>query len=107
MRARVRRPSKVKRDIAEVAARIAEDSESAAWRFVEATERVFDFLSRNPDAGAPRPELSGGRLSDLRMWPVGGFEKYLVFYRHVGGEVQILRVLHGARDLAALLEDDG
>lgn len=35
---------------------------------------------------------------------VPGFENYIVFYLPTMAEVQILAVLHGARDLPRLLE---
>jgi len=41
----------------------------------------------------------------LRRRPVRGFENFLIFYRESGGRVEIIRVLHGARDIESLLED--
>jgi len=35
---------------------------------------------------------------------VPGFKKYLIFYLPTKPEVQILAVLHGARDLSSVLE---
>ena len=48
---------------------------------------------------SPPPALSG-----LRLWPVPGFERWLVFYIPAETTVQIVRVLHGARDLPTLLD---
>ena len=39
----------------------------------------------------------------LRKRTIKGFEKYLVFYFIEGDQVQILRVLHGARDVSSIL----
>lgn len=36
----------------------------------------------------------------LRSFPVG---KYLIFYRLIDGGLEIVRVLHGARDIENLL----
>ena len=44
-------------------------------------------------------------LADIRSWPVGGFEDYLIFYRPVPTGIDVLRVVHGARDIAALFGD--
>jgi toxin ParE1/3/4 len=44
------------------------------------------------------PELAG-----LRVLPIRGFENYLVFYRSMADRIEIVRVLHGARDLDSLL----
>jgi len=40
------------------------------------------------------------------MWPVPGFRNYLIFYRIAADDIQILRVLHAARDLESTLEDE-
>jgi hypothetical protein len=43
-------------------------------------------------------------FQDVRFWPIGGFRKYLIFYRSVGDEgIEIIRVLHGARDVANVI----
>jgi len=38
---------------------------------------------------------------ELRAWPVGN---YLIFYRVQNNTVDIVRVIHGARDLGKLFE---
>jgi plasmid stabilization system protein ParE len=40
----------------------------------------------------------------VRTWAVPGFENYLIFYLPTTTEVQILALLHGARDLPSALE---
>jgi len=40
------------------------------------------------------------------MWPIGGYEKHLIFYRPVEGGIEIIRVLHGVRDVKGLLEEE-
>ena len=47
----------------------------------------------------------GPKRPDMRKLAVAGFHKYLVFYRIVGGVVRILRVIHGSRNLSAILKD--
>jgi toxin ParE1/3/4 len=42
-------------------------------------------------------------LAGLRVFPISRFKKYLVFYRPVADGIEILRVLHGARDFHGLL----
>jgi plasmid stabilization system protein ParE len=32
------------------------------------------------------------------MWRIREFEKYLIFYEPIGGDVEIMRVIHAARD---------
>ncbi len=41
-------------------------------------------------------------LADVRLWPIQGFEKHLLFYRLIGDTRGIMRVLHGARLAGAL-----
>ncbi|MEK7074381.1 MAG: type II toxin-antitoxin system RelE/ParE family toxin [Patescibacteria group bacterium] len=41
-------------------------------------------------------------LKDIRVVPVKDFERYFIFYRSVTEGIEIVRVLHGARDYASL-----
>jgi toxin ParE1/3/4 len=45
------------------------------------------------------------RYADLRYFPVSRFRMYLVFYRPVDGGIEVLRVLHGARDIHGILAE--
>lgn len=92
-----------KRDLIDMADVIAQDNLDAAERFLDAAQAAFRFLARTPGAGATR-EYSDPTLKDLRMWPIKGFEKYLVFYRTVPGGLDIIRVLHTARDIEAIFD---
>ena len=47
------------------------------------------------------------RLTGLRVFPVRGFPKHLIFYRPVADGIELVRVLHGARDVAAILAEEG
>ncbi len=94
-------------DLDELATYIQKDSPQAAIRFLEAAQETFGVLARTPELGGVfecrKPDFSG-----MRIWQVKGFRKILVFYRPLVGTVEIVRVLHGARDLASLFgeEDD-
>jgi toxin ParE1/3/4 len=44
--------------------------------------------------------------SDLRYFPVSRFRMYLVFYREIPGGIEVLRVLHGARDIQRILAEE-
>ena len=70
---------------------------------MEATVR---FLLENPDAGRPRGFRSP-RARDVRSWAVKDFRAYLIFYRAAGGRLEVVRFVHGARDIPQLLEDGG
>ena len=89
------------RDIWEI---IACDDVDAADRVRTAAFRAFEQLASMPELG-PRRKLANPHLKRVRMWPVPGFHQYLIFYRPLDPEgVEIVRVLHGARDIAALLD---
>jgi toxin ParE1/3/4 len=46
------------------------------------------------------------RLADLRFFPVTRFPNHLVFYRPLEDGLELVRVLHGAREIARLLESE-
>lgn len=45
-------------------------------------------------------------LAGLRMWPIRRFERYLIFYRQIPEGIEIVRLLHAARDLEILFEKE-
>lgn len=59
---------------------------------------------RNAAAGR-QSDFVLGRLTGIRSLPVPGFRNYLIFYRIQGDQLEIIRVLHGARDLELALEE--
>lgn len=89
-------------EIDELADYIASDSLEAAMRFLDAVQQAFARIGEQPGIGSKRyahlPLLEG-----LQVWPVPGFEKHLVFYVERGQYIDVLRVLHGARDIPATL----
>lgn len=100
--ARIVRPPQFQRDIVNIATYIGQDSPAAAGRFVAAVERTLRRLSDHPLAGSPYP-LTHPELESVRKLSVSRFRHYLIFYRILGGEVQLLRLVHGARDIPTLL----
>jgi toxin ParE1/3/4 len=95
---------KAKEDVREVALYIADDNLRAAEAFRLTLERVRLTLADLPEIGRVY-DFGNHELKGLRMLPVPNFTKYLVFYvyREPEEEVEIIRVLHGARDIPALL----
>lgn len=49
---------------------------------------------------------SGPTLFGLRRWPIQGFEKHLIFYLVFENTIDIVRVLHSARDIEGILEEE-
>lgn len=42
-------------------------------------------------------------LREVRVWPVPGFPRFLIFYRVTAKTVEVIRVLHSARDVRRVL----
>jgi toxin ParE1/3/4 len=80
------------RDIHEIWDYIAEESPTAADRVMRRIEKTFDAMAAYPEIGRARPELGDG----LRGLIVGS---HIIFYRSKDADVEIVRVLHSARDI--------
>ena len=102
MRARFTVAPEAKEDLDAIHAYISGDDPDAADRVLEATLATFEELARMPGMGRPRTFTQSG-LRGLRSFRVEGYRNYLIFYRPVTNGVEVVRVLHGARDLDALL----
>ena len=92
---RVIRTPAAEADLWEIVVYIARDNEEAAFHIADRINEKFELLSQFPHAGPARPEL----LPDLRSFPVGN---YLILYRPIEDGVEIMRVVHGARNLRRL-----
>jgi plasmid stabilization system protein ParE len=77
-------------------------SAALGLRFLKSVEHTCAGLADMPEI-AGRYESDNPRLADLRVWPVQGFPNHLVFYRIREASLQIVHVMHGARDLENLL----
>jgi len=86
-------------DIGDIRSYIAMDNPEAADRVLQAFEASAALLATQPELGPCKPRLRG-----LRLWVVTQFPSYLMFYREQEGQVEIVRVLHGARDMKSILE---
>jgi len=92
------------RDVEECFVYIGKESLDAGVRFLVAAEESFEFLAKMPHIGSPR-EFRSTRLRNIRMWPVKGFEDYLIFYRPTDEGIEVLRVLHSKRDIEEVFSD--
>src|SRR5438874_2396377 len=75
---------------------IAEDSVSAADRFVKRIYQVMQKLVAMPSLGIAHEDLAD---ETLRVWPV---KSYLIIYRPRTRPLEIVRIVSGYRDLPAL-----
>ena len=95
----IRKRPQAQEDLLEIWLRIASDSPFHADRFLDLLDDKMRRLADAPGMGRSRPELTPG----LRGFPVGD---YLIFYRPLPFGIEVVRVLHGARDIDALFADD-
>ncbi|MGC6400686.1 type II toxin-antitoxin system RelE/ParE family toxin [Sphingomonas sp. FW199] len=87
------------RDLDEIYDWIARDDPAAAERHVRRLVTAALALSDFPERGPMRPDIAEGARSIV----VG---RYLVLYAIVGETVEIVRFLHGARDMGRGLKSD-
>lgn len=82
---------------------LGEGVAKAALDFVEALEKAYTHIDRQPASGSPRyaHELN---LPGLRLWPLTRFP-CLVFYFERDDCVDVWRVLHGQRDVPAWMNE--
>ncbi len=83
-------------DLEEIWWYIAQDSPKNADSFLDRIQESCLALADFPKMGTSRNELKMG----LRSQPVGN---YLIFYFPLNDGIDIVRVLHGSRDIENLL----
>lgn len=97
---RVRLAREAEQDLARIGDFIGRDSplraESYANELLDRCEALAEHSSRNPVQLTHR-----GR--EQRRCP---YQRYLIFYAVVAGEIEIVRILHSARDYMELLFPD-
>jgi toxin ParE1/3/4 len=80
------------RDLDSIWTFITADNPRAADAMIDRLTDTFDMLLTMPQAGRLRQEFS----ENLRSFAV---ENYVIFYRTVSEGIDILRVVHGRRDI--------
>jgi len=91
-------------DLEEIFAYLASHNIATARRFMEAAADTANEIREDPKIGmawhSRRSELAGVRYKRVRY-----FKKYFIFYRERADCIEVIRVLHGARDIESLLPD--
>ncbi len=82
-------------DLAEIWSFIADDSEASADRFLAKLQTKLSLLATQPEMGRLRPEL----MPDLRSFP---YARYVLFYIARPEGIEVVRVLHSARDIESI-----
>jgi toxin ParE1/3/4 len=80
-------------DLRELHAYIARDSETYASGFVERIILAADRLADYPKVGRIVPETNDENVRELL------YQRYRIIYRVKGDSIEMLSVIHGARDL--------
>ncbi len=92
---------RARQDIVDSATFIGRENVDAANRFFDQFDQLCDLLATTPEVGSQFP-VANPRLQGMRVLRVPTFPNHLAFFSPVDGGVQIVRVLHGARDLDAV-----
>ena len=88
-------------DIADIVSYFDERSDGVSERFHSAVNETVEMLCRSPELGERFSTDSSGQI---RFRSISGFRNYLIFYRQVDAVLEIIRVLHGARDYDDLFD---
>ncbi len=96
--ARIRRSPQSNIDYLEIWSFIAKDNRAAADKVLRTFEEKLELIACAPGIGRLRDEL----FPLLRSFPVGN---YLLFYRPISDGIELVRILHGARNLEDMFRD--
>lgn len=88
----VRYSAAAERDLLSIHAYIAQHNPAAATRTLLRIDEKCRLLAERPGLGTARDDIRSG----MRIWVVG---VYLLLYRIDASGIQIVRVVHGRRDL--------
>lgn len=86
-----------KRDLDDIWDHVASDNIDAATRVLDALESAIFKLAGNPGLGHWREDLAD---KQHRFHPV---YSYPIVYRYKAKPIQIIRILHAARDIQTIL----
>jgi toxin ParE1/3/4 len=86
-------------DLFEILGELDASDSARAERYADLFYEKVESLARFPEMGRPRPEFG----TDVRSTLI---KPYILFYRYNGEAVQVLRIVHGKRDLRQILEGD-
>ena len=86
-----------RRDLKGIGRYIAKESgyQETAVSFLQRLDQEFELIATQPRMGRIRDELQPG----LRSQP---YDKYLILYRPRGKGIEVVRVIHAARDVEAM-----
>jgi toxin ParE1/3/4 len=86
-------------DVLDIWDHIAEDSLDQADRWIDSLDEKLRLIATQPPMGRAREELAAG----LRSFPFG---RYVIFYVPIRDGIDVVRVLHSARDIDAAFGEE-
>ena len=92
-------------DIEEIGLYFARQAPDVEERFYLAFDKTICRLASSPNLGE-RCQFRNPKTKGMRVWQVDGFSNYLVFYRSKDDVLQILRVIHGARNYETIFNNE-
>jgi toxin ParE1/3/4 len=91
----VTRSDQAELDLIDILVYLGRYGQRAVDRFAAEVDRVCQLLAQFPEMGDPCEELGPG----VRRFPVGS---YVIYYRPIDGGIEVLRVIHGSRNITSL-----
>ena len=82
-------------DLQEMSRYVGKRNPAAAEKILDELIDRFELIGSQPAIGAPRDDL----LEGMRHTVVG---RYVIYYRSAKKGIDILRVIHGSRDIDAI-----
>ncbi len=89
-------------DLFEIWSYIAADNPEAAGRVENAIYEACARIAQMPLAGQVRKDLTA---LPLRFWTLARYPNYLIVYDPAATPLQIIRILHGKRDVKSILQN--
>lgn len=89
-------------DLSDIWSYIAADNPKAADRVETAIYEACALIATSPLGGQTRADLT--RLP-LRFWTVQRYPNYILVYDPASKPLQIVRILHGMREVRRIFED--
>lgn len=101
----IRKRPQVIRDLIDIATYIANIDLDQSDRFLQSAEATFQNLAKMPGVGK-RCQFYSPQLKNIRQVGVKNFKSYLVFYLASDCSIEIIRVIHGSRNLESLITEE-